>query len=51
MKALTSKAGPILRDNVYGWFERQEKGVYALTPAGQAALLRWPQADLSYPIG
>jgi len=49
MKALTPKAGPILRDNVYGWFERMEKGVYALTPAGQAALLRWPQPVLSDP--
>jgi len=49
MKAIAPKAGPILRDNVYGWFERMEKGVYALTPAGQAALLRWPQAVLSEP--
>ncbi|ANL29020.1 hypothetical protein AMC90_CH03234 [Rhizobium phaseoli] len=43
MKALTPNAGRILLDNVYGWFERKEKGVYALTPAGQSALLRWPQ--------
>lgn len=49
MKAIAPKAGPILRDNVYGWFVRMEKGVYALTPAGQAALLRWPQAVLSEP--
>ena len=32
------KAGRILLDNVYGWFERVEHGIYALTPAGQAAL-------------
>ena len=32
------KAGRILLDNVYGWFERVERGLYALTPAGQAAL-------------
>jgi hypothetical protein len=32
------KAGRILLDNVYGWFERVEHGIYALTPAGQTAL-------------
>ncbi|WP_064705779.1 DUF2161 domain-containing phosphodiesterase [Rhizobium bangladeshense] len=47
MKLIAPKAGPILRDNVYGWFERTEKGVYALTSAGQAALVRWPQPVLS----
>ncbi|WP_246737780.1 DUF2161 domain-containing phosphodiesterase [Rhizobium grahamii] len=44
MKALASDAGTILRGNVYGWFERQDKGIYALTAAGEAALLRWPQS-------
>ncbi|WP_431319983.1 DUF2161 domain-containing phosphodiesterase [Rhizobium sp. YTU87027] len=44
MKALAADAGKILLANVYGWFERREKGVYALTPAGKAALLRWPQS-------
>ncbi len=43
MKALASDAGTILRGNVYGWFEKLGKGVYALTPEGEAALLRWPQ--------
>ena len=28
----------IVRDNVYGWFERVERGIYALTPAGTEAL-------------
>lgn len=32
------KAGSILRDDVYGWFERVERGIYALTPAGTQAL-------------
>lgn len=32
------KAGAILRDDHYGWFERVERGVYALTPVGLAAL-------------
>ena len=27
-------AGRILRDDVYGWFERVDRGVYALTPKG-----------------
>ncbi|NZD52922.1 DUF2161 domain-containing phosphodiesterase [Rhizobium leguminosarum] len=49
MKVQVPNAGRILLDNVYGWFERKEKGVYALTPAGQAALLRWPQTILSEP--
>ena len=42
-------AGKILLHNVYGWFDRTERGVYALTDAGRAALKRWPQqpADLA----
>lgn len=36
-------AGKILLSNVYGWFARAERGVYALTPAGHEALARWPQ--------
>jgi hypothetical protein len=43
MKSVAPQAGRILLDNVYGWFERQGKGVYALNEAGEAALLRWPQ--------
>lgn len=35
------EAGKILQANVYGWFERVERGVYGLTPAGQEALERW----------
>jgi hypothetical protein len=36
--------GPkILLDNVYGWFDRVERGVYRLTPDGVAALTRWAQ--------
>jgi hypothetical protein len=36
-------APKILLRNVYGWFARIERGVYALTPAGNSALARWPQ--------
>lgn len=31
-------AGAICRDDVYGWFERVDRGTYALTPVGRAAL-------------
>jgi hypothetical protein len=42
-------AGKILLHNVYGWFDRAERGIYVLTDAGRAALKRWPQqpADLA----
>jgi hypothetical protein len=36
-------APKILQHNVYGWFDRAERGVYVLTEAGRAALKRWPQ--------
>jgi hypothetical protein len=36
-------AGKILLHNVYGWFDRVERGTYALTDAGHTALKRWPQ--------
>lgn len=36
-------AGKILLHNVYGWFDRVERGVYVLTDAGYSALKRWPQ--------
>jgi hypothetical protein len=38
------EAPKILQRNVYGWFQRTERGVYALTEAGRAALIRWPDA-------
>jgi hypothetical protein len=34
-------AAKILQQDVYGWFERVERGVYALTPAGRAGLQRF----------
>jgi len=36
-------APKILLSNVYGWFDRAERGIYVLTDAGRAALKRWPQ--------
>ena len=37
------RAGPILRDNHYGWFERVEKGYYQLTPSGRGGLEEWSE--------
>ncbi len=39
-------APKILLHNVYGWFDRAERGVYILTDAGHAALKRWPQQPI-----
>ena len=47
LTGFTPRAGKILLDNVYGWFDRAERGVYVLTDSGRAALLRWPQDDPS----
>jgi hypothetical protein len=46
LKAATPIAPKILLHNVYGWFDRVDRGVYALTEAGAEALKRWP-ADTS----
>jgi hypothetical protein len=35
-------APKILQGNVYGWFVREDRGIYALTKAGRVALERWP---------
>ena len=43
-----SDAPKILLRNVYGWFERAERGIYRLTQAGEQALIRWPQEAASY---
>src|SRR2546421_3535412 len=41
-------AGKILRHNVYGWFDRAERGIYVLTDAGRTALKRWPQQKVDF---
>jgi hypothetical protein len=43
LRGVVPEAGAILLRNVYGWFERSQRGVYRLTEAGEAALLRWPE--------
>jgi hypothetical protein len=41
LKTIAPRAGQMLRDNHYGWFDRIEKGVYALTSAGLQAVEQW----------
>jgi hypothetical protein len=43
LRSVVPNASNILLGNVYGWFARIERGVYALTPHGASALARWPQ--------
>jgi hypothetical protein len=43
LRSVVPNASSILLDNVYGWFARIERGVYALTPQSASALARWPQ--------
>jgi hypothetical protein len=45
LKAAVPTAANILRGNVYGWFERIDRGIYGLTAAGAEALMRWPQSQ------
>lgn len=44
LKPQSARAYGILRNNVYGWFERESRGLYGLTDAGRAALIRWQPA-------
>ena len=41
LKPRLPDAPAILLRNVYGWFVRIERGVYGLSEAGRAALIRW----------
>jgi hypothetical protein len=34
-------AAKIVQGNVYGWFERIERGLYGLTSSGRVALVTW----------
>lgn len=43
IKGEAPDAAKILQGNVYGWFERVERGRYGLTAAGRAALEQWPE--------
>lgn len=41
LKPIAPDAARILQSDVYGWFERVERGVYRLTVGGSAALVTW----------
>lgn len=41
LRPVAPDAASILQRNVYGWFERIERGIYQLTEPGEAALKRW----------
>lgn len=43
LKPIAPDAAKILQADVYGWFERVERGVYRLTEAGRAALVTWAE--------
>jgi hypothetical protein len=47
VRAHVPDAGKILLDNVYGWFERVDRGIYGLSNAGREALQRWPLPALT----
>ncbi len=42
-----SKARDILYRDVYGWFDRLSRGVYALSPRGKREITSWIRADRS----
>jgi len=44
-----SRAGTILRDNHYGWFVREKRGYYDLSPKGGRDLVDWSEALESLP--
>lgn len=47
LKLACPDAQKILRRNVYGWFQRSERGVYVLTELGHKALALWsPTPDM-----
>jgi hypothetical protein len=47
LKTFAPDAAKILQGNVYGWFERIERGLYGSTSAGRAALVTWADHVLS----
>ena len=41
LRPVAPDAGSILLRNVYGWFEKVDRGLYRLSESGHAALQRW----------
>jgi hypothetical protein len=44
LRIVVPDAASVLRNNVYEWFERVDRGLYGLTATGRQALSIWPQA-------
>ena len=51
LKDRSDRAPGILRNNVYGWFVREARGIYGLTDAGRDALVRWGGASPASGVG
>jgi hypothetical protein len=45
LREVAPDAAGILLRNVYGWFEREGRGIYRLSQAGAAGLLHWAAVD------
>ena len=45
LKQYSPRAQSILLGNVYGWFDRVERGLYTLSETGRAALLHWKRVE------
>ncbi|KQV44338.1 MULTISPECIES: DUF2161 family putative PD-(D/E)XK-type phosphodiesterase [unclassified Rhizobium] len=45
LKAVAPDAAAILLRNVYGWFDRLDRGIYGLNDAGREAIARWPEPN------
>ncbi|WP_084032779.1 DUF2161 family putative PD-(D/E)XK-type phosphodiesterase [Chelativorans sp. J32] len=45
LKPAIPDAPKILRHNVYGWFDRVERGIYGLTEKGRLAASQWSAAE------
>jgi len=50
LRPIAPDAGSILLTNVYGWFERVERGIYRLGPLGEQALRTWLPEPLVPPL-
>jgi hypothetical protein len=48
-RAGVERAGTIMRDNHYGWFDRVKKGFYSLSPKGRRDLVQWSEAVENLP--
>jgi len=46
-----ARAGAIVRDNHYGWFERVKTGHYELSPKGRRELADWTRLDTGFRAG